>query len=152
MMLLKSTIILGLTLNLLSLWTPLVQAAITDKEINALVEALRLAAPQTGKADDGLYSDWQIKPSNITRWSKRCLETPLTPAQFEADDTQARQVLACKMGEVLKEQYEASGEDELEAVKRTAAWWMTGQAESPASAYTDKVVTFYQQQLPEPIK
>lgn len=148
-MLPRTIIVLGLTLTLLSFWTPFVQAAITEKEINALVEALRLAAPQTGKEDDGLYSDWQIKPSNITRWSKRCLDKPLTPAQFAADDTQARQVLACKMGEVLKEHYEASGEDELEAVKRTAAWWMTGQAESPASAYTDKVVNFYQQQLTE---
>jgi hypothetical protein len=37
----------------------------SQRQVAALVEALRQAAPQTGTVDDGLYSEWQIKPENI---------------------------------------------------------------------------------------
>src|SRR4028118_1235278 len=46
------------------LWTLPVQAQ-SAKQVTALVEALRQAAPQTGRADDGLYSDWKIQLPNI---------------------------------------------------------------------------------------
>lgn len=124
------------------------QAQITDADISAFVEALRQAAPQTGRIDDGLYSDWQIKPGNIPRWSKQCTGKELTPTQFEQNPTIARQVLACIMGDILKEQYQAAGNNETLAVRRAASWWMTGdpnQYNSSATApYTSRVLSYYQ--------
>jgi hypothetical protein len=135
-----------------SLWGLSAQAQITDLQVNALVEALRQAAPQTGKADDGLYSDWQVQPGNIPRWSKACIGRELTPAQFEASPVTARSILACVMKDVLRQEYQASGNRESLAVQRTAAWWMTGKATSydrePTRAYTQKVLSFYQKQRP----
>ncbi len=147
--LLLSTVILTLGLGTLP-----VQAQISDPQVGALVEALRLAAPQTGTENDGLYSDWQIKPDNIPRWSKQCTGRELTPADFEASPVTARAILVCVMGDVLREQYSASGNNEAIAVQRTAAWWMTGDANQynrvPTNSYThsyiQKVLNFYQQQ------
>jgi len=117
--------------------------------VAAFVEALRQAAPQTGRADDGLYSDWKIKPANIPRWSKRCTGQELTPEEFAARPATARVVLTCVMGEVLRAQYTASHHNEAVAVQRAAAWWMTGdphQYNSAATrAYTQKVLRLYQQ-------
>ena len=47
--------------TLLLFWTLLAtaQAPISEAKVEALVEALRLSAPQAGA---GLYSDWQVKP------------------------------------------------------------------------------------------
>lgn len=137
-------------LVLLGLWTSPVpaQEPISDRQVAALVEALRLAAPKTGIEDDGLYSDWQIKPNNITRWSRRCLGVELSPQEFEANPITAREVLICVMGDVLREQYIAGNYDESVAVRRTAAWWMTGDPEQYDSgstrAYTQKVLDYYQ--------
>lgn len=127
-----------------------VMAEITDTDIAAFVEALRLAAPDTGTEDDGLYSDWQIKPDNIPRWSRLCTGEELTPAQFEANTTKAREILACVMGDILKEEYQASGENEALAVRRAAAWWMAGDPNQYDSEriddYTQEVLRYYQQQ------
>ncbi len=124
-----------------------VQAAISDEQIAAFVEALRLAAPKSGN----LYSDWQIKAANISSWSQRCLGRSLTTSEFEADLELARAILECKMGHVLREQYELSEYNEAVAVQRTAAWWMTGVAEQYQSGnianYTQKVLNLYYQEL-----
>jgi hypothetical protein len=131
------------------LWPLLTQAQISAPQVAAFVEALRQAAPQTGRADDGLYSDWKIKPANIPRWSKRCTGQELTPEEFAARPATARVVLTCVMGEVLREQYTASNHNEALAVQRAAAWWMTGDPEQynsgVTSAYTQKVLRLYQQ-------
>lgn len=122
---------------------------ISDAQVGALVEALRLAAPQTGRANDGLYSDWQIKPENIPRWSKQCTGQELTPTQFEASPVTARAVLVCVMRDVLRDQYTASSNDEPLAVQRAASWWMTGDPtqykSGSTSAYTQRVLDFYRQ-------
>jgi hypothetical protein len=119
-----------------------------------LVEALRLAAPQTGIENDGLYSDWQIKPANIPRWSRQCIGRELTPTQFESSPVTARAILVCVMGDILREQYQASGQNESLAVRRTASWWMTGDPSqydnAPTNSYTQKVLSFYQQQSNNP--
>lgn len=119
-------------------------------QVPSFVEALRLAAPDTGREDDGLYSDWQVKPDNITRWSERCLGEPMSIEAFEADPARARQVLECKMGEVLSEQLDAAGGDESVAVRRAAAWWMTGDAKeydsAPTADYTLRVLKAYEGQ------
>jgi len=122
------------------------QTQISDKQVSALVEALRLSAPNTGNPNDGLYSDWKIKRENIFRWSKRCTGTEMEPAEFEASTEKARAIIACIMGKILREQYEIS-KDESVAVRRAASWWMTGDPDkydaTPTSSYTMKVLGFY---------
>ncbi|MGI0489384.1 ARC6/PARC6 family protein [Pantanalinema rosaneae CENA516] len=136
---------LGLSLGLRQLPA---QAQVADSQVNALVEALRLAAPQTGSGDDGYYSQWQVKPDNVTRWSKSCLGKTVTPAQFETDQATARQVITCVMRDVLRDEYRASGNNEALAVRRSAAWWMTGDPTKYDSketiAYTQVVLNLYQ--------
>ncbi len=102
------------------------QAQLSDAKVEALVEALRVAAPPAS-ADAGLYSAWRVKPDNIVRWSKRCLDREVTPEQFAADQAVARPVLVCVMGPVLRDQLAQSNNNEMVAVQRAAAWWMTGE-------------------------
>lgn len=122
---------------------------VLDAQVGALVEALRLAAPKTGIQNDGLYSEWQVLPTNIPRWSKQCRGQELTPTQFEASPVTARWILVCVMRDVLQDQYKASNSNESVAVQRAAAWWMTGDAtrynNEPTASYTQKVLRFYQQ-------
>jgi hypothetical protein len=110
-------------------------AQISDAKIEALVEALRLSAPPVD-AHSGLYSDWGVKPDNIAPWSRRCLDRDVTPEQFAADQALARQVLVCVMGPVLREQF-ARGNNEIVAVQRAAAWWMTGDPGQYRTGATD---------------
>ena len=135
----------GLFLSLWMIALP-AHAQISDAKVEALIEALRLAAPNAGP-DAGLYSDWKIKPDNIVRWSKRCLDQDVTPEQFAADQTLTRQVLVCVMGKVLRDQFTLSNNNEIVAVQRAAAWWMTGDPDqyrsSAASAYTLRVLEAY---------
>jgi hypothetical protein len=131
-------------------WTVSAQAQITDTQVAALVEALRLSAPNTGIKNDGLFSDWKIELDNIVRWSEHCTGTVMTPAEFEADTQKAREILACIMGKILREQYGIS-KDESIAVRRAASWWMTGdpdQYDAPQTRpYTQKVLDFYRRAL-----
>jgi hypothetical protein len=124
-------------------------AQISDVQVGTLVEALRQAAPQTGTANDGLYSDWQVKADNIPRWSKECIGRELTPTQFQDSPVTARGILVCVMRDVLREQYTASNNNEFVAVQRAASWWMTGDATqyttSATAPYTEKVLDFYKQ-------
>lgn len=125
-------------------------ALLSDSQVGAMVEALRLAAPRTSSANDGLYSEWQIKPEIIPNWSKQCIGQELTPQQFESDPTAARAIVSCIMQRELNSQYRAANQDETAAVRRTACWWMSGKptgCDSGAIAtYVEKVVGFYQQQ------
>jgi hypothetical protein len=149
----KKLLIGGVVLSL-GLFPLPASAQISNPQVASLVEALRLAAPQTGREDDGLYSDWQIKAANIPRWSRQCIGRELTPADFEASPVTARSILVCVMGDVLRQQYQASGNNEALAVQRTASWWMTGDAtrynNAPTTAYTQRVLNFYQQQRSKP--
>ena len=139
---------LGMALLLAVLMFPAHAQQISDAKVEALVEALRLSAPKPGP-NGGLYSDWQVKPDNIARWSQRCLNQEITPEQFAADENQARQILICVMGPVLREQFAASNQNEIVAVQRAAAWWMTGDPqqyrEGATSGYTLKVLEAYLQ-------
>ncbi|HEY9726639.1 MAG TPA: hypothetical protein V6D50_09350, partial [Chroococcales cyanobacterium] len=143
-------LLLGTVIMSAGLWTLPVNAQVSDAQVGALVEALRQAAPQTGRVDDGLYSEWQIKPENIPRWSKQCIGRELTTTQFESSPVTARSILVCVMRDVLREQYTASGNNESVAVQRAASWWMTGDANrynnAPTNSYTQQVLSFYQQQ------
>jgi len=139
---LLASISLSINIGALPVW-----AEFSAIQVGAFVEALRQAAPKTGHANDGLYSDWKVQPQNIPRWSKACLGRSLTPDQFAASPATARQVITCVVEDVLREQYRASGNNESLAVRRTAAWWMTGDpnryATDPTSTYTQTVLNLY---------
>ncbi len=138
----------GILIGLGLLWVLPAQAQVSDGQVGALVEALRRAAPQTGNQNDGLYSDWQVLPANIPRWSRSCIGRELTPAQFEASPATARSVLVCVMRDVLREQSRMGGNESV-AVRRAAAWWMTGDPNrynnAETGSYTQRVLRFYQQ-------
>lgn len=125
-------------------------ALLSDNQVAAMVEALRLAAPRTGTPNDGLYSEWQIKPGIIPGWSKQCIGQEMTPAQFETDSQAARTIVSCVMRRELNRNYTAANNNETVAVRRTACWWMTGTPEGcnggAVGDYVEKVVNFYQQQ------
>lgn len=127
------------------------QAQVNDRQMNALVEALRQAAPQTGRADDGLHSEWQVMPGNIGRWSRSCIGRELSPSQFEASPATARSIVACVMRDVLQAEYDNSNDDEAIAIRRAAAWWMTGDSSRynrpETREYTNRVLSIYQQQI-----
>ena len=133
-------------LCLLALAPGLVRAQISDAKVETLVEALRVAAPPASP-NDGLYSDWRVKPDNIARWSKRCLDREVTPEQFAADQAVARPVLVCVLGPVLRDQFAQSNHNEMVAVQRAAAWWMTGDPAQyrtgSTSDYTLRVLEAY---------
>jgi hypothetical protein len=131
---------------------PAAAQAVTDAQISALVEALRQAAPpQT--ANDGMYSQWQVLPGNISRWAKFCTKQDLTPQQFEADATKAKSIVTCIVGDLLRDEYKASGNNETAAIRRAACWWMTGESAAcktgATATFADKVVSVYQQQRPK---
>lgn len=121
----------------------------SSSQVAKLVEALRKAAPQTGRADDGLYSEWKIKANNIPRWSKLCTGQEMTVQQFEANPAKAREIVACVMQDIMRDAFKATGNNETAAVQQSACWWMTGdptQCKSGSTAtYVQKVVGFYQQ-------
>lgn len=137
---------LGLSLSLIVLSAQ----AQSEQQSTALVEALRQAASR-GK-HNGLYSEWQVKGDNIPRWSRFCFGRgrEITPEQFEVNSTIRREILTCIIRDALKEEIPLAGNDEVVAVRRVAAWWMTGDANrytSPDLApYIQKVVGFYQSQ------
>ncbi len=135
---------LGLIGLLLTAAPTVAQAEISDAKVEALVEALRLAAPE---ASSSLYSDWRVKADNIRPWSIRCLNQELSPEQFAADQDLARQVLVCVIGPVLRDQFTASNQNEIVAVQRAAAWWISGNPgqyrSASNSAYTLKVLETY---------
>ncbi len=115
-------------------------------KLPALVEALRLATPQTETANPQLYTDWQIQPKNISRWSKLCLGQTLTPEEFAANIVQTRQVLVCVIQDLAQQEY-TNSRDEAIAVRRVAAWWLTGDPnrynQGQVETYTQQVLLFY---------
>lgn len=143
--LLLSGVILGV-----GLWAMPGQAQVSEGQVRALVQALKDAAQQRAPGNNGLVSEWQILPENIPRWSRQCTGQALTSAQFEASTAKAREILVCVMRDVLRDQYKASGNSETMAVRRAAAWWMTGNPNrynsDTTAAYTQNVLSFYQKQ------
>ncbi|MBW4632427.1 MAG: hypothetical protein KME30_11170 [Iphinoe sp. HA4291-MV1] len=126
------------------------QSSASGTQVNAMVEALRLAAPKTGTANDGYYSEWQVKPETLKGWSKNCLKKEVTPTQFEKNPGLARQVVSCIARRELSNQLTATGNNETAAVRGVACWWMTGNYTGCSSGFTadyvKKVVGYYQQQ------
>jgi hypothetical protein len=125
------------------------QAQAKNPQVNALVEALRQAAPPN-RPNDGMYSDWQVLPGIIPDWSKRCTGKEMTPAQFEKDPTTARKIVSCIVKRELQNQWNETKNEE-QAVRQTACWWMTGKPKECQSGttatYVQTVLSFYQKQL-----
>ncbi|MBE9214677.1 hypothetical protein IQ247_18725 [Plectonema cf. radiosum LEGE 06105] len=119
-----------------------------DNQVPRMVEALRLAAPKTGSANDGLYSEWQVKPETLKGWSKFCLKKEVSPTEFENNSQLARQIVSCIVQRELKGQLQANNNNETQAVLGTACWWMTGQYKGCNSGFTadyvKKVLGYYQ--------
>jgi hypothetical protein len=126
------------------------QQVVSNAQVAAMVEALRQAAPQTGTQNDGLYSEWQVKPETLKAWSKSCLKRELTPRQFEDSPETARLIISCITSRELSNQFRATSNNENKAVHGVACWWMTGNYtgcnQGFTAAYVKKVVGFYQQQ------
>jgi hypothetical protein len=127
---------------------------VSNAQVAAMVEALRLAAPQTGKVNDGLYSNWQVKPETLKGWSRNCLKKEVTPTEFENNQAIARQVISCIVRRELNQQFHATNNNEIAAVRSTSCWWMTGNYTGCNSGFTatyvQKVVGLYQQQRAKP--
>ncbi len=119
--------------------------AVSKNQVNALIEALRLAAPPNSD-NDGMYSQWQVLPGIIPNWTSQCTGTSLTPEQFEANPTVARSVVSC----IVQRELAKQPKDEMIAVRNTACWWMTGTIDGCTSGataeYVQRVMEFYQQQ------
>jgi hypothetical protein len=121
-----------------------------EARARALAGALKLAAPRTDRPD--LYSDWKVKAAIIPDWSRRCLGKELTPAEFAANREEARRVVECIMARELGRELQQTADQNL-AVRRAAAWWMTGNPDQydqgSTAEYTDKVLFYYRELLPK---
>jgi hypothetical protein len=144
----KHLLLTGIVLSV-GLWAMPGTTQSTDSQVNAFVEALRQAAPPQSP-NDGMYSAWQVLPGIIPNWTKRCIGKQMTPAQFEADATAARNTVTCIARRELNNQMKATGNNATAAVRGAACWWMTGKYSGCNSGfqatYVKKVVEAYQQQ------
>ncbi len=128
---------------------PTGEPAVSGTQVSQLVESFRRIAQQsTTQKSATLYSAWRVSKQNIAPWSQQCLTTATTPEEFDRDASTASKVVTCVVGRVLNNEYKAADRDEVLAVRRTAAWWMTGDASrynSPGTAaYTQRVLDAYQ--------
>jgi hypothetical protein len=127
---------------------------VSDSQVAAMVEALRLAAPQTKNPNSGYYSAWQVKPETLKGWSKNCLKKELTPTQFETNPKTARQIISCIVNRELSNQLKATNNNETAAVRSAACWWMTGLYtgcdKGFTSDYVQRVIRFYKQEKAKP--
>jgi hypothetical protein len=122
---------------------------IKPAQLNALVEALRLAAPPQ-RANDGMYGDWQVLPGIIPNWTQQCIGKSLSPAALESDRAAAKKTVSCIAGRELDRRLRATGDSKL-AVRQTACWWMTGKDNGcqtgAAAEYVRRVEEFYRKRL-----
>ena len=132
------------------LWARPGVAEVSDRQLNAFVEALRASAPPQ-RPNDGMYSEWQVLPGIIGSWTKQCVGKTMTPAAFEADKEAARRTVTCIARRELGKQLSASGNNDTAAVRSAACWWMTGEYSGCNSGFTatyvKKVVDTYKQQI-----
>lgn len=144
----KHLLLTGIVLSV-GLWAMPGTTQSTDSQVSAFVEALRQAAPPQSP-NDGMYSPWQVLPGIIPNWTQRCIKKQMTPAQFEADATAARNTVTCIARRELNNQMKATGNNTTAAVRGAACWWMTGKYSGCNSGfqatYVQNVVKAFQQQ------
>ncbi len=139
----------ALLLGLMSLSAPAsAQASVTDAQVNHLVEALRDVAKQSTSKPKTLHSDWRISERNIGPWSKQCLQSELSIAEFDRNPETVARIVTCKVKEVLTTEYAAADSDEALALRRFASWWRTGDPNTystpETAAYADRILKAYQ--------
>lgn len=136
-----------IAISALSLLALPASAQLSDTQVDRVVEALRQAS-KPEKSNTGFYSDWQVKPENITRWSKACGGREISPTEFQANSGTARSIVTCVVRDVLKQEAKAIGNNETIAVQRVAAWWMTGDPNKfnarETAPYVQKALKAYQ--------
>jgi hypothetical protein len=122
--------------------------SIVAAEIQAvahLVEALRLAAPNT--KDPSLYTEWKMQAGAIASWTRRCVGVQIAPTDLAENPIMTRDTVSCVIEPVLSEQISQAGGNEELGVRRTAAWWMTGDAAQyqakGIATYLDRVLGYY---------
>jgi hypothetical protein len=145
----KHLLLSGLLVSV-GLWAMPGTAQVKDNQLNAFVDALRVAAPPQSPKD-GMYSPWQVLPGIIPDWTKRCIGKSMTPAQFEADEAAARQTVSCIARRELNNQMKATGNNETAAVRGAACWWMTGKytgcTNGFQATYVQNVAKAYQERI-----
>jgi hypothetical protein len=128
------------------------RSSVSSQQVAAMVEALRKAAPKTNNPNDGLYSDWQVKPETARGWAKHCLGREVTPTQFANNPAMARQVVTCVVQDEFSKMLRATSNNEMKTVQNVACWWMTGQyngcSSGATATYVQQVTRYYQQQRP----
>ncbi len=134
-------------------------AQVSDGQLGALADVLLQLTLQTtdGKGSQSTSQSAESKGSqpnswqmtNIPLWSKTCMGRSLTPQQFATSPVTARWITVCKLREILPSEYRANGNNEAIAVRRAAAWWITGNPNQfnsgETAAYTQKILSLYQQ-------
>jgi hypothetical protein len=115
---------------------------------NRVAEALRQVTLLGNSRNPGYYSDWQVKGDRIPLWSRQCLGQSLTPEAFEANKSAATSTVTCIVQDMLRQEIRSAKNDEGLAIRRIAAWWVTGDPsrydEANIAAYTKRVLTTYQ--------
>jgi len=148
MRILVSSLLLSLAL-LSALVAQAQNRSTSSRQVTAMVEALRKAAPKTNNPNDGLYSDWQVKPDTARGWSKQCLSREITPTQFANSPATARKVITCVVQDEFSKRLRATSNNEMQTVQSVACWWMTGQytgcTNGPTAAYVQQVIRYYRQ-------
>ena len=143
----KHLLLYGIMISV-GLWAMPGAVQVNDNQLNAFVEALRRAAPPN-RANDGMYSDWQVLPGIIPSWTKQCVGKEMTPVQFDADSAAARRTVTCIARREVNNQLKATRNNQTAAVRRAACWWMTGNAtgcqNGATASYVQRVLSFYQQ-------
>lgn len=124
-------------------------AVVSGNQVAQLVESFRAIAQQsTTMKSTTLYSEWRVSKQNIGPWTQQCLSAETTPEEFNSNPETASKVVTCVIGRVFNTEYKNADRDEVLAVRRTAAWWMTGDTSrynSPGTAaYTQRVLDAYQ--------
>ena len=124
-------------------------AVVSRNQVAQLVESFRSIAQQsTTMKSTTLYSEWRVSKQNIGPWTQQCLSAETTPEEFDSNPGTASKVVTCVIGRVFNTEYKNTDRDEVLAVRRTAAWWMTGDTSrynSPGTAaYTQRVLDAYQ--------
>jgi hypothetical protein len=141
-------LLLGGIVASLGLWAIPAAAEVSNTQVNAMVDALRQAAPPN-KPNDGMFSQWQVLPGIIPSWTKQCVGRELTPEQFESDATTARNTVSCIVRRELAKQLRATNNNQNTAIRNVACWWMTGTTNGCGSgataSYVQRVIGFYQQ-------
>jgi hypothetical protein len=113
-----------------------------------VAEALRQISVRGQSRSPGYYSDWQVKGDRIPVWSKQCIGRSITPEEFDANQATAGGIVTCIVRGMMRQEILTTRNDESLAVRRVAAWWVTGdsnQLNTPVVAnYTQQVLSAYQ--------